>query len=166
MPVPSPFVSRVLGIEKDWIDYNGHLNMAYYHVLFDRCVDEVFAELGLGPHYAETRRHTTYTAETHVCYVRELHLGDRVRISFQLLDSDEKKLRAYQEIRHLDGWLAATAESLTLHVDMSGPKVAPFPADIRARIEEMREAHADLPVPARAGRGIAMSRKPAADGSR
>ena len=77
-----------------------------------------------------TRKLTIYTAEVHVCYVQELHLGDKVTVSFQLLDHDDKRLRAYQEIRHVDGWLAATSESLSLHVDMSGPKVAPFPADI------------------------------------
>ena len=78
----------------------------------------------------------------HVCYVRELHLGDRVTVTFQLLDHDDKRLRAYQEIRHVDGWLAATSESLSLHVDMSGPKVAPFPPDVMARVEAMRAAHA------------------------
>jgi acyl-CoA thioester hydrolase len=156
---PSPFLSRPMDVEADWIDYNGHLNMAYYNVIFDRGADDAFDTLGLGAAYARERRHTTYTAEVHVCYVRELHLGDGVRVTFQLLDHDEKRLHAYQEIRHRDGWLAATSESLTLHVDMSGPKVAPFPADILARMVAMREAHAGLPAPERAGRSIAIRRK-------
>ncbi len=161
MTMPAPFVSRPMGIEKDWIDYNGHLNMAYYNVVFDRGADEVFAAMGLGPDYASERHHTTYTAELHVCYVRELHLSDRVSVSFQMIDCDEKRMRAYQEIRHAgDGWLAATAETLTLHVDMSGPKVAPFPPDVRAKVEAMRAAHAALPMPERAGRSIAITRKP------
>ena len=49
MSIPAPFVSRVMEIEKDWIDYNGHLNMAYYNVLFDRCADDAFEVMGLGP---------------------------------------------------------------------------------------------------------------------
>lgn len=159
MPPASPFASRLMNIEPGWIDYNGHLNMAYYNVLFDRGSDDAFESLGLGPAYARERRHTTYTAEVHVCYVRELHLGDRVRVTFQLLDHDEKRLHAYQEIRHHDGWLAATSESLSLHVDMSGPKVAAFPPDILATIEAMRKAHAGLPAPERAGRSIAIRRK-------
>ncbi|TIS55151.1 thioesterase family protein [Mesorhizobium sp.] len=161
MPIPAPFVSRIMDIEKDWIDYNGHLNMAYYNVLFDRCSDEAFEMMGMGLDYVKERRFTIYTAEVHVCYVKELRLDHKVTVSFQLIDHDDKRLRAYQEIRHLDGWLAATSETLSLHVDMSGPKVAPFPADVLARVEAMRAAHAALPMPERAGRSIGIRRKTA-----
>jgi acyl-CoA thioester hydrolase len=154
-----PFISRAIDIEKEWIDYNGHLNMAYYNVIFDRGGDEAAEQIGLGPTYASERKLTTYTAEVHVCYVRELHLGDKVAVTYQLIDHDEKRLHAYQEIRHADGWLAATSESLTLHVDMSGPRVTPFPADILEKIEAMREAHAALPRPERAGRSIGIRRR-------
>ncbi|MER8399120.1 thioesterase family protein [Mesorhizobium sp. M1348] len=161
MPIPAPFVSRAMEIEEAWIDYNGHLNMAYYNVLFDRCSDEAFEMMGMGPDYVRERRLTIYTAEVHVCYVQELHLDHKVTVSFQLLDHDEKRLRAYQEIRHLDGWLAATSETLSLHVDMAGPKVAPFPADVLAKVEAMRAAHAALPMPERAGRSIGIRCKSA-----
>jgi acyl-CoA thioester hydrolase len=159
MSLPAPFVSSAMEIEKDWIDFNGHLNMAYYNVLFDRSADEAFEPMGLGPAYARERRLTTYTAEVHICYVRELHLGDRVTGTLQILDHDEKRIRFFQELRHADGWLAATSENLVLHVDMAGPKVTPFPADIEARIEAMASAHAGLPMPERAGRSIAIRRK-------
>ncbi|MCB1463007.1 MAG: thioesterase family protein [Nitratireductor sp.] len=159
--IAAPFVSRPLAVEKEWIDYNGHMNMAYYNVLFDRCADEAFALFGIGPDYARERRLTVYTAEIHVCYVRELHLGDQVTCRFHLLEHDDKRLRIYQELVHLTGWLAATAEVLTLHIDMSGPKVSPFPSDVLARVEAMREAHAGLPWPDRAGRNIELRRKPA-----
>jgi acyl-CoA thioester hydrolase len=162
MTIPAPFVSRVMDIEKDWIDYNGHLNMAYYNVLFDRCSDETYELMGLGPNYAKERRLTVYTAEVHVCYVQELHLGHKVTVTFHLLDHDDKRIRAYQEIRHAEeGWLAATSEQLALHVDMAGPRVVPFPTDILAKVEAMRAAHADLATPERAGRAIGIRRKTA-----
>jgi acyl-CoA thioester hydrolase len=159
MTMQAPFVSSTMEVIEDWIDYNGHLNMAYYNVIFDRCADEAFALLGMGPDYASQRKLTTYTAELHVCYVRELHLGHKVHSTFQLLDHDEKRFHFYQELLHEDGWLAATAEVLTLHVDMSGPRVAPFPPDIWDRFEAMREAHSTLPRPERAGRSIGIRRK-------
>lgn len=159
MPDAVPFVSPPLEIEREWIDYNGHLNMAYYNVLFDRGSDLAFAALGMGPDYARERRLTCYTAEIHVCYVREVHLGDRVTVSLQILDHDEKRVRFYQEMRHGDGWLSATSENLMLHVDMTGPRVTPFPADIARRIAAMAKAHAVLPLPERAGRSIAIRRR-------
>jgi acyl-CoA thioester hydrolase len=159
MTIPAPFVSHVMEVEKDWIDYNGHLNMAYYNVIFDRCSDGAFDLLGMGADYARERKLTIYTAELHLCYVRELHLGDKVKVSFQLIDHDEKRLRVYQEIHHVDGWLAATSETLSLHIDMSGPKVAAFPEDIQANLNAMAAAHAGLPMPERAGRSIGIKRK-------
>ena len=154
----APLTTSELAIQPDWIDYNGHLNMAYYSVLFDRSVDDAFELLGMGPNYAKLRRFTTYTAEFHICYVRELHLEHRVCGRFQLLDCDAKRLHIFQELYHVDGWLAATAETLTLHIDMSGPKVAPFPPDIRERVETMFAAHKALPRPERAGRSIGIKK--------
>lgn len=159
MTIPAPFVSSVIEVEKDWIDYNGHLNMAYYNVIFDRCSDEALAALGMGLDYVRNRKLTIYTAEVHLCYVRELHLGDKVTVTFHLVDHDEKRLHAYQEIHHADGWLAATSETMSLHIDMSGPKVAAFPVDIMETIDAMRAAHATLPTPQRIGRSIGIKRK-------
>lgn len=154
MTIPTPFTSAPMAVEPAWIDYNGHMNMAYYSVLFDRGADEAYPLLGIGPDYIATRGHTTYTAEFHVCYIRELHLGDRVRCTFRLLDHDAKRFHTFQELWHEDGWLAATAEGLALHIDTSGPRVAPFPPDIAARFAAMQRAHATLPHPDRAGRRI------------
>lgn len=145
-------------LKPEWIDFNGHLNMAYYNVLFDNAVDQAYAQLGFGPEYQKTGC-TTYVAEFHVCYLRELHEGDSVYTTLQLLDHDEKRFHTYQELWHEDGWLAATGEGLTLHVDQSGPRVAPMPASILANLERMRAAHAELDWPERAGRKIGIQRK-------
>lgn len=158
MSQPAPFLSSVMEVIPEWIDYNGHLNMAYYNVLFDQGADESYALLGFGPEYA-ARGFTTYTAEFHLCYVRELHLGDRVRVSTQLIDHDEKRFHTYQEIHHEEGWLAATGEALALHIDRSGPKVAPFPEDIAKRLAAMKAAHDVLGWPERAGRSVGIRRK-------
>jgi acyl-CoA thioester hydrolase len=82
-----------------------------------------------------------------------------VTCSLHLLDHDEKRFHFYQELRHVDGWLSATCENLTLHVDMNGPKVCPMPPDILANIEAMRAEHSILPRPERAGRSIGIKRK-------
>ncbi|UWR23638.1 thioesterase family protein [Sulfitobacter sp. S190] len=159
-----PFKSAPMQVLPDWIDFNGHLNMAYYSVLMDQCADQVYPSLGFGPDYRDRTGCTTYVAEFHVCYVRELHEGDRVWASFHLLDHDAKRFHSYQELFHEDGWLAATGEALTLHVDQSGdtPRVAPMPEDVSTRLAMMQEAHSVLPRPARAGRTIGIPRRPAA----
>jgi acyl-CoA thioester hydrolase len=153
----APFVSSVMRVEPAWIDYNGHLNMAYYNVLFDRAVDEAYDLLGCGPDYLKKTQHSTFTAEAHVRYLRELHAGDPVRVTFQLLDFDAKRMHYFEQLFHAEeGWLSATSENMALHIDMAAKKTAPFPDAIAARLERMKAAHAHLPLPGGAGRRIAM----------
>jgi acyl-CoA thioester hydrolase len=156
----APFVSSTMRVESGWIDYNGHLNMAYYHVLFDRAVEEVFSLVGLSQDYVEMRNASVFAAECHILYKRELTESDRVRITAQLIAFDEKRLHYYLEMRHAtEGWLAATSENLSLHVDMSSRKVTPFPPDILANLALMKAAHARMPLPATIGRIIGMPRQ-------
>ena len=156
----APFVSSAMRVEPGWIDYNGHLNMAYYNVLFDHAVDEVYELLGCGAAYVENSRHSCYTVEVHVRYLRELHAGDPVRVTFQLLDFDAKRLHYFEQLFHaVEGWLSATSENMALHVDMTAKKTAAFPDFIAARLARMKVAHAHLPLPEGVGRRIAMPGK-------
>jgi acyl-CoA thioester hydrolase len=156
----APFVSSVMRVDKSWIDYNGHLNMAYYNVLFDRCVDEAYELLGIGLNYLNTRNHSTFTAEAHVRYLREIHEDDPVRVTFQLLDYDSKRVHYFQQLFHAtEGWMSATSENMTLHVDMTTKKVVPFPDSVMRTLGRMKAEHARLPRPEAAGRSIAMPAK-------
>jgi acyl-CoA thioester hydrolase len=156
----APFVSSVMRVEPQWIDYNGHLNMAYYNVLFDRAVDETYEMLGIGLDYLKRTNHSTFTAEVHVRYLREIHEGDPVLVEFQLLDCDPKRIYYFETLKHAEhGWVSATSENMTLHVDMGTKKVAPFPESVLDRLAAMKAAHANLPRPDGAGRSIKMPDK-------
>jgi len=155
----APFRSSIMTVKPEWIDYNGHLNMAYYNVLFDQAADEVYELLGFGPDYHAATGNTTYVAEFHLSYVRELHVNDPVTVTFHLVDHDAKRFHSYQEIWHQDGWLAATGEALTLHVDQSGPRVAPMSQGILDKVAALGAAHAALPRPARVGASIGIRRR-------
>ena len=153
----APFVSSVMRVEPQWIDYNSHLNMAYYNVLFDRAVDETYELIGVGTDYVAKRRQSIFTAEVHVRYLRELHAGDPVRVTFQLIDYDAKRLHYFEQLFHAEkGWVSATSENLSLHVDMTSKKTATFPREVTARLAEMKASHTLLPVPEAAGRRIGM----------
>lgn len=156
----APFVSSTMAVERDWIDYNGHMNLAYYHVLFDRAIDEAFSLVGIGPEYLAQRRHSCFVAEAHIRYVRELMLRDPVRVTVQLVDFDEKRLHYFMELRHArDGWLAATSENMSLHVNMDTRRVVPFPADLLANLAIMKATHSQMPKPEALGRSVAIQDK-------
>ena len=151
------FVSSLMRVEPAWVDYNGHLNMAYYNVLFDRAVDEAFELLGCGLDYVKTHKHSCFTAEAHVRYLRELHAEAPVQVTFQLLDFDSKRMHYFEQLLHAtEGWVSATSENMSLHVDMQRRRTAPFPDALLATLARMQSSHASLPRPQAAGRRIAM----------
>jgi acyl-CoA thioester hydrolase len=156
----APFVSSRMEIDKGWLDYNGHLNMAYYNILFDRAVDEAFGLCGMGPDYIRDHNHTFFLVESRIRYRRELMLGNPVRVTLHLIDFDNKRLHYAMEIRHAtDGWLAAACENLSINVDMATRRAAPFPVDILTNLGIMQAAHADLPQPDMLGAGVSMPTK-------
>ncbi|KIN61472.1 Thioesterase superfamily protein [Sulfitobacter noctilucae] len=153
-----PFRSSLMTVKPEWIDINGHLNMAYYNVLFDSSVDELYPHIGFGEAYIAATGCTTYVAEWHIRYLRELHEGNEVYALFYLVGFDEKRFHSYSELYHKDGWLAATAEGLTLHVDQSGPKVAPMPQNIQDALGAYKSAQIEMPDAANIGRRVGLKR--------
>ena len=124
----APFVSSLMHVEPQWIDYNGHLNMAYYNVLFDRAVDEVYELIGIGPiiSSAPTIRPSLPKCMCAMC--AKFTRTTPVRVTFQLIDYDSKRIHYFEELFHAtEGWVSATSENMALHVDMAAKKVAPFP---------------------------------------
>ena len=157
-PFPAPFECPVARVERDWIDYNGHLNMAYYHVLFDRALDAAYDALGIGEGYLDETGCSHFTLEVHVGYQREVRLEDPLRITWQLIAHDHKRLHFFEAMHHAEeGWLAATSEQLAIHVDMGTRRSAPFPDAVAARLAEVQRRHAALETPAQAGRRIGLS---------
>ena len=144
----APFVSSTFRPKPEWIDENGHLNMAYFNVIFESALDEALIQLGLTQDYYASGRGTVFIGEAHLKYRREVTLDMAVRVTLQLIDYDEKRMHMYLEMRHAnEGWLACTSELMMLHIDPSERRVAPFPPDILNEIAVMKSAHASLPKP-------------------
>jgi acyl-CoA thioester hydrolase len=141
------FVGEEMEIIPEWIDFNGHLNMAYYGVLFDLGCNHGFRALGFGDDYRRDFGFTTMTADFRIRYLRELHQGDRVRCSFRIVKVGTKAFHYCQELMHSDGWISATAETVNLHVDMTARKVAPYTEARKEALERMAADHAQTPVP-------------------
>jgi len=157
MTIPAPYQRYEGEVLPEWIDWNGHLNLAYYVVLFDKATDILFEELGLGLSYRRDTDRGTFVAETHNRYERELLVHERVRVATQIVASDDKRLHiAHEMFRLKDGLRAATQELMFLHVDLIQRRVCPFPPDLRATVDAAAAAHAHLPRPDWVGRRVAM----------
>lgn len=144
-------------VRPEWIDSNGHMNLAYYVVVFDLATDALYAALDIGDAYREASGHSCFTAETHTLYEREAHLGDRLRVRSWLLGADSKRVHYFHEMFHADsGERSAAQELMALHIDMRIRRVAPLPADKQAALQAAVRQYAPATPPKGAGRKIAL----------
>jgi acyl-CoA thioester hydrolase len=163
LEIPAPFDGYRTEIRPEWIDYNGHMNVAYYVLVFDYATDAFWNYLGIGEGYLKRTNHSTFALESHVTYQGEVKLGDRVRVTSMLLGADAKRLHFFHRMYHAEqGYLAATLESICLHVSLATRRAAPFPEDRQAFLARVFAAHQRLGVPEDAGRRISLDRRAAA----
>ncbi|GJL83823.1 MAG: hypothetical protein DHS20C01_34570 [marine bacterium B5-7] len=143
-----PLELKNLEVEDDWIDYNGHMNVAWYVLAFDRGVDVLLDEIGVGKIYLEQRHASMFTLEINVHYLAEAHRQDPLRLCGQLLAADNKRIHFFLYMYHAaDGHLLATLEQVALHVDMQQRRSAPFPDDIKSRLDDLIQHHRRLDRP-------------------
>lgn len=147
-------------VKSDWIDYNGHMNVAYYVLVFDLGTDGLFNMIDIGADYVKRTNMSAFVLETHVQYIREVAEGAPLKVMGQMLDADDKRIHLYSELFHAEeGFLSATSELMLLHVDLGKRGAAPFPPAVQDRVDAIRAAHASLPRPEATGRVIGIRRR-------
>ena len=147
-------------VRPEWLDYNGHMNLAYYLLAFDHASDKFLDHVGLGAAYARATRGSIFVLETHLVYRREMRGGDTMRFSTQLLSHDAKRIHLMHRMHHArDGFLAAVNELMALHVNLDTRRAAPIPAEVMARLKTLQAAHDRLPRPEEAGRAIGLEKR-------
>ncbi len=157
MTIETPYQAYTATVEPAWIDYNGHMNVGYYHVVFDIAVEPFFHWLGLTPEFREQTGGSTFALEAHLNYFREVREGDPLRFETRLLDHDQKRIHYYQEMFHAEeGFVAASHECISVWVDMSTRKTSPLPQASISRLAEIKQAHSVLPRPWQVGHAISV----------
>ena len=157
--------AQMIGVEvssghvlPEWIDVNNHMNVAYYTLAFDQGVDSLWLRFGITEQHIQEVNSSTFAVESHVIYLRELVLDDPFIVTAQILAFDDKRIHQFQRLYHgEEGYLAATAEWMTLHVDLERRKVAPWPEEILADIRKVAAEQGDWPWPEEAGRRMRVS---------
>ena len=159
------FDEKMLGVEVDrgrvlpeWIDHNGHMNVAYYALAFDLAIDTLWDDFGITTDHVEQANSSTFAAELHIAYLRELTRDDPYIVTAQVLAFSGKGVHQFQRMYHAEEhYLAATAEWINLHVDLKTRRVAPWPDNILEGIRAYTVAQGDISNPAEAGRIMQLS---------
>lgn len=163
-PIPEfeckPLRTNPITVPSGWIDYNGHMNVSYYTMAFDKAADQIYDDvLLIGADYARDQRMGPYVIQQQIHYLGELLRGDEFCVAFRILDCDGKRLHTWSDlIRVSDGRIAASAEALIMNVDLEERRSAPYPDWAFARIKALAKAQAPLPVPVRVGARIGIRR--------
>ncbi|MDJ0894194.1 MAG: thioesterase family protein [Alphaproteobacteria bacterium] len=153
--LPAPLDLHREAVRPDWIDYNGHMNVAYYVLAFDHGTDVLFDLLAMDEAYRARTNCSAFVVESHITYQRELREGDPIAVTTQLLGYDTKRLHFHHVMTHGEaGFVAATNELLVLHVNYDGPRAAAFIDPVASRIAELWRSHQPLARPEAAGRAI------------
>ena len=114
-------------IKKEWTDYNSHMNMAYYILVFDQTWEIILNKFHMGEESAKTTNMSTMVVETHTTYNNEVKEGDEVEINLTFLDHDKKRLHYKMEmIEKSSKKLSSTLEMLSLYIDLDKRKVSEF----------------------------------------
>ena len=129
-------------VQPGWIDANGHMNIRHYLELnadgTTVLCDDI---LGIDEIYRARRRMGVFTAEHHLTYFNELHLGDRLSVHVRVLERSDK-------VVHMMGLLvddtherlANTLELTLVHVNMDSRRATPMPAEIASGFDRFIEA--------------------------
>ena len=152
--VERPFTGYRTTVPAEWLDYNGHMHDASYGIALSDANEELFAALGLSREYRERTGASLFTVEYHVRYLAECGLGQSLTAETLVVAAGAKKVHLYTELLRGPGDLAATGESLYLHVDTTRGVTTALPVDRQHRVQAMVAAHAELPRPSHLGRGV------------
>jgi acyl-CoA thioester hydrolase len=159
--IPVPFDAYRDVVRPEWIDSNGHMNVGYYLVVFDFATDAWFDYVGLDRAHRRVERITTFALEAHVVFVREVRAGDPLRFTTRLIAHDAKRLHYFHEMHHAtEGYLAATNELVSLHVNQATRRGAPMSPAVLDRLARIQKAHDAVPVPVQVGRRMGLTARP------
>lgn len=144
-----------LTVKPEWLDYNDHMNVAYYNAVFDLAIEDVKAAYGLTEAYRLANQRSTVALEAHITYQQEATLGDELRIESRILETDGKRLHLCQAM-YRDTTLLATQETLSLSFNLATRRSCPFDPSLLARIEDLQRAQAWVLKPGWIGRTIGL----------
>lgn len=158
--VPTPYLGYSI-VKDNWLDANGHMNVAHYVTAFDDGSCPMFDEIGLGWDYTHGGESSVFMVSSSIDFRRELLAGDPLEMTTRLLGFDRRRIHVYQELfQREQRYLAAQAEFVFVHVSLTSRHVTNIPKAALTRLAEIAKAHAEMPQPAFIGRPIGLNWKP------
>ena len=128
---------KTFEVKEEWVDYNNHMNMAYYVLVFDQAWEVALEKFKMGGTAAKDLNRSTMVVETNTKYLNEVKEGETISINLTYFDHDKKRLHLKMEmISQKTKKLSASMEWISLYIDLSKRKVTEFEEE---KVKLMRE---------------------------
>ena len=125
-----PVYLKSQNIIKEWVDYNNHLNMAYYVLIFDQALEVILEKFNMGAKSAKTEKRSTMVVETNTKYINEVQEGIEIDIFLTFFDHDKKRIHLKMEmVEKKTKKISASIEWLSLYVNLETRKVTEFESE-------------------------------------
>jgi acyl-CoA thioester hydrolase len=154
-----PIETSPQSVLKEWCDYNGHMNVAYYSLAFENAGFEAQEMMGLGESYLRQKNASLFSLKNVYTYQQEVRQGDPLKITYRVMDYSPKLLHVLLEMFHaVEGFLSCYTEQLVAHVDMTTRKTAPMSTETLNMLEDMKNSLSNLTLPSGIGEPIAIKK--------
>ncbi|MEM8788287.1 MAG: thioesterase family protein [Pseudomonadota bacterium] len=159
-PYPAPLKLPGGRVRPEWIDYNDHMNVAFYVVAFDTAVDWMLENLlGIGESHVKRAHQGPYALQSSIHYLDEMLQNELFDFRALMVDADTKRMHFILEMLKADGRVTATYEQLIVNVDLTTRRSAPYPDWAQARLARMVADHAGAPRPAQFAQALGIRRR-------
>ena len=155
------FQSNIQNVKKEWIDYNGHMNVAYYTLAFDHSLDDFLETiLEIGPTFVKKEKQGPYSLQSNYHYLDELRLGDKFFSKIYIIDSDKKKVHIVLEmIDFKTKRQVAVCETLLINVDLNIRKSVNYGDHVIKKIEQYQAKCSEVKLPLQVGKNLKIIKK-------
>jgi acyl-CoA thioester hydrolase len=160
-PYQTPIILPEKKLIADWIDYNGHMNVAYYTLVFDKSLD-IFLEkiLGIGETYAYESKQGPFVLQAHYHYLNEMTLDERFNVRLLVVDHDQKRMHLCLDIFSKDKKkVIAVSEKILINVNLDIRKSEPYPLSAYKKLQKLKNTHAAFDFPEVLGKSIGLKKK-------
>ena len=125
-------------VRAEWIDENDHVDSGCYRELANTGAASLLKRAGLDQTYREAACATFFQAQMHICFERELRMGDGMEVRSRVVSATAKAIHHYHEIYRMpQGERVATVEFLTFHIDRATRRTAAMPPENLERLVRM-----------------------------
>jgi acyl-CoA thioester hydrolase len=159
-PYNTPIILSEKIVLKDWIDYNSHMNVAFYTLAFDKSLDEFLEEtLGIGETHAFQNKQGPFVLQAHYYYLNEMSLDEKFNVRLLVVDCDEKRMHLCLDIFSLkQKKIIAVSETVLINVNLAIRKTETYPLWAYNRLVKLKNTHENANFPSVLGKSIGLKK--------